>query len=163
MGAVVRQLLDSHGVDPLTKLQGGQGEGIPAEPGVEAAREERGASRLARRCQRGHQPGVGARRVDQVHHRARHHVGPGPQDLFHLGDGPTRPGLPDRGEHHAFRAQGQHGVGIVSGPHARVDGQARQFPGVAPDALGAVGEDTHDLEFGAAHQRPEGMAADTAD
>ena len=163
MGAVVGQLLDRHGIDTFADLKGGEREGLAAEAGIDARGEERRAARAAGQFERVDDASVGGRWVDEIHHRARHHVGPRSEDLLEVLHGGPAPGLAHRGEDDAVGSQGQQCIGVVDGRHAGRDVETAQLGGVAPGAIGRMAVQADELELRTADQGLERLTADAPD
>ena len=85
VGRVVEDLHDPDAADPLAHAGEQDRQEVVGEAGIDAVEEAAGAALLAGRLQRLDQRRIGRRRVEELHERARHHVGSARQDAGDVG------------------------------------------------------------------------------
>ena len=127
------------------------------DPGGEARRPAGRAGILERRPH--HRVDVG--RVDERHHRRRHHVDPRCQDAGHVVDGLGGAEVRGRRVADAVGAEREQFVHVVRrGDAERLD--ADQLTDVATDLVGAVDPQPHQLQIGMACDQSCGVVPDVA-
>ena len=158
---VVEDLEHAHGVDALTRARQRDRQQVVGEAGVDAGEEARRAALLARGVEPVDHRLVGGLRVQQLHHRARHHVGPGREDARDVVDRLPRPQVGSCGVTDTIGTQRKERIHVVRRAHPGGD-QAAQFAGISAGLVGAVHPESDELEVGVADDAAKGVDADVA-
>ena len=106
--------------------------------------------------------GVGARRMDEVHHRRGDDVLAGTQQRGDLGDGGARPRLTHSGVDDTVGLHGEQPRGVVGRNDAGARVSTRQLAGVAADLRWVVHVEADEVEVGILDERTQRVHADRA-